>query len=234
MFIPLHDENALKHVQFQFVTVILIAVNVAIFLVQESGMTICSLASFALVPAELVEIGAFSHPACSEADILPVPENVTLVSYMFLHCNWMNLIGNMLFLWVFGDNVEDAVGHFKFLIFFLLCGIGAGLLHTVMMTGSDRPLVGASGGVAGVIAAYLMLHPKVNVWVLAFRVFPLRISAMIALGLWIAMQFAMLLFPQAGPVAWWAHVGGLATGAILIIFMRRPGIPLFDRGLRTT
>lgn len=231
MFIPLHDDNALKHLHFQFVTVALIAVNVAIFLVQESGMTICALASFAVVPVELVQIGTFSHPGCSDADILPVPENLTLVSYMFFHGNWMHLIGNMLFLWVFGDNVEDAVGHFKFLIFFILCGVGAGLLHTVMMTQSDRPLVGASGGVAGVIAAYLMLHPRVNVWVLAFRMFPLRVTAMLALGLWIGMQFVMLLVPDAGPVAWWAHIGGIATGAILIIFMRRRGVTLFDRGM---
>ncbi len=232
MFVPIHDDNYLKHVPFQYVTVILIAVNVAIFLVQQSGMTICTLASFAVIPVEFLNLGTFSLPACAQIPQLPVPEPVTLVSYMFFHGHWMHLIGNMLFLWVFGDNVEDAVGHWKFLAFFILCGIGGALLHAMMYPGSDRPLIGASGGVAGVIAAYLMLHPRVRVWVLAFRFFPLPISAAIALGLWIGIQFVMVMLPQTEPIAWWAHIGGIAVGAILIIFMRRPGVALFDRDVR--
>lgn len=229
MFIPLHDENALKHVKFQFVTVILIAVNVAVFLVQESGMTICALASFALVPAELVEIGTFSHPACSQADIIPVPENVTLVSYMFLHGNWMHLIGNMLFLWVFGDNIEDAMGHMRFIMFFLMCGVFAALVHIYMLPRSTLPLIGASGAVAGVIAAYLILHPKVKVWVLALWRIPIKITAAWALGIWILAQVANLFFDTEEAVAWWAHLGGLIAGAVLILFMRRRGVVLFDR-----
>jgi membrane associated rhomboid family serine protease len=83
--------------------------------------------------------------------------------------------------------------------------------------------------VAGVIAAYLMLHPHVRVWVLAFRIIPLRVSAMLALGAWILTQFVMLLVPDVGPVAWWAHIGGIVAGALLVVFMRRPGVPLFDK-----
>jgi membrane associated rhomboid family serine protease len=93
-------------------------------------------------------------------------------------------------------------------------------------------LIGASGAVAGVIAAYLMLHPRVNVWVLAFKVIPLRISAGWVLGIWIAMQVVMVAMSNVGPVAWWAHIGGLIAGAVLIVFMRRPGVPLFDRAAR--
>ena len=96
-------------------------------------------------------------------------------------------------------------------------------------TAGKVPLIGASGAVAGVIAAYVLLYPRVMVWVLAFRVIPLRINAALALGAWIATQFVMLLIPDKGPVAWWAHIGGIATGATLILFMRRPEVPLFGR-----
>jgi membrane associated rhomboid family serine protease len=98
-----------------------------------------------------------------------------------------------------------------------------------MTPASQIPLIGASGAVAGVIAAYLVLHPKVRVWVLAFRFIPLRISAMWVLGAWVITQFVMLFIPETGPVAWWAHIGGLIAGAVLIVFMRRPGVPLFDQ-----
>src|SRR5690606_35817743 len=138
----------------------------------------------------------------------------------------------MLFLWVFGDNVEDAMGHTRFLVFYLLCGIAGGLAHAIMTPTSDVPLVGASAAVAGVITAYLILHPRVRVWVLAFRFIPLRISAAWALGAWIATQFMMLFIPDESPVAWWAHIGGILAGAFLIVFMRRPGVPLFDQGQR--
>ena len=96
---------------------------------------------------------------------------------------------------------------------------------------SKLPLIGASGAVAGVIAAYLILHPRVMVWVLAFRFIPLRISAAWVLGVWVATQLFMVLLNQPDQVAWWAHIGGMVAGAILILFMRRPGVPLFDRGL---
>jgi membrane associated rhomboid family serine protease len=151
---------------------------------------------------------------------------------MFFHLDVFHLVGNMLFLWVFGDNVEDAMGHVRFLFFYLACGIFAGVFHAWMVPDSDLPLIGASGAVAGVIAAYLMLHPRVGVWVLAFKIIPLRISAGLVLGLWIAMQVVMIALADAGPVAWWAHIGGLIAGAVLIVFLRRPGVPLFDRNMR--
>jgi membrane associated rhomboid family serine protease len=100
-----------------------------------------------------------------------------------------------------------------------------------MMADSGTPLIGASAGVAGVIAAYLMLHPKVTVWVLVMRIIPVRITAAVALGFWVAIQIIAVMMPQVGPVAWWAHIGGLVAGALLVVIMRRPGVPLFDRGL---
>ena len=111
-----------------------------------------------------------------------MPEGYTLLTYMFLHGDIFHLSSNMLFLWVFGDNVEDAMGHIKFLVFYLICGVAGGLAHAFMLPASKLPLIGASGAVAGVIAAYLILHPRVLVWVLAFRFIPLRISAAWVLG----------------------------------------------------
>src|SRR3546814_10177681 len=103
-----------------------------------------------------------------------MPERFTLITYMFIHGNWIHLLGNMLFLWVFGDNVEDAMGHIRFIMFYLMCGIFAALLHSWMLPDSDLPLIGASGAVAGIIAAYLILHPKVKSGCWHFGGFPSR------------------------------------------------------------
>jgi len=231
MFVPLYDNNFLRHIGFQYVTVLLVAANVAVFLLQQSGLPLNAVISFALVPNEIAQGGFLGQPVPGPNDLFAVPEQYTLVSYMFFHADWVHLLGNMLFLWVFGDNVEDAMGHVKYLLFYLLCGIAAGVAHAIVMVDSPRPLIGASGAVAGVVAAYLMLHPRVRVWVLAMKVIPLQINAALALGLWIAMQVAMVLVPQVGPVAWWAHIGGLVAGAVLVLILRKPGVPLFDKNL---
>ena len=231
MFIPLYDKNALTYVRFQYVTILLIAACCAVFFLQATGLEQRAVATFAVIPRELLFVNWIGGAANGPNDVLPIPESYTLVSYMFFHGDLVHLIGNMMFLWVFGDNVEDAVGHIKYLIFYILCGIAAAAAHVLISGNSPNPLIGASGAVSGVIAAYLMLHPRVSVWVLAFKFLPLQISAAIALGLWIALQIFMVMTPQVGPVAWWAHIGGLVAGAILILFFRRPGVPLFDRGL---
>lgn len=229
MFVPIHDENSLKSIPFQYITVSLIVVNVVIFLLSAVGGDMAAVASFGIIPKELFDTSLLPVPIEEQVSVRPT--QLTLLTYMFFHGDILHLAGNMLFLWVFGDNVEDAMGHFKFLAFYLMCGVFAGYVHAWIEPGSSIPLIGASGAVAGVIAAYLMLHPRVRVWVLAFKAIPLRISALIALGAWVVMQFVMVLLPQMGPVAWWAHVGGLIAGAVLIVVMRRPGVPLFDRHL---
>ena len=251
MFVPLHDENRLRSIKFQYVTVALIVINILVYLFEQTDAGNAVLASFALIPAEL---WGYVPDGAATAEGIPtpiIPEPATLISYMFFHGGLYHLAGNMLFLWVFGDNVEDALGHARFLAFYLACGVFAGLTHAFIagtslgntltelavpdgqmpMSSLEMPLIGASGAVAGVIAAYLMLHPRVRVWVLAFNAIPLRISAGFALGLWIVMQIVMIILPQAGPVAWWAHIGGLVAGAVLIVLMRRRGVPLFDKGL---
>lgn len=232
MFLPLYDDNKLRSIPFQYVTIALIAVNVAIFLVKAGGMDLKAIASFAVIPTDLISVRYIGGPAMGPMDRFAIPEWATLVTYMFFHADVFHLLGNMLFLWVFGDNVEDALGHLKFLLFYCLCGAAGALMHTAISSDSGTPLIGASAGVAGVIAAYLMLHPRVHVWILVMRVLPLRVSAAFALGVWVIMQIGMVLVPQIGPVAWWAHIGGLIAGALLVIVMRRPGVPLFDRNLK--
>jgi len=232
VFVPLHDTNPLKNIRFQNVTVGLIALNVAIYAIFQTGWFIPladeDVTAFAVIPAKLMA-STGGVTAFFATGAVFVPERLTLVTYMFLHGGWIHLIGNMLFLWVFGDNIEDAMGHIRFIMFYLMCGIFAALLHSWMLPQSDLPLIGASGAVAGVIAAYLILHPRVKVWVLALWRIPIKITAAWALGIWIAAQFVSLLFESEEAVAWWAHVGGLVAGAVLILFMRRRGVILFDR-----
>ena len=141
-----------------------------------------------------------------------MPERFTLVSYMFLHGNFIHLAGNMLFLWVFGDNVEDAMGHIRFLMFYVMCGIFAGVVHIWAMPHSTTPLIGASGAVSGIITAYLMLHPKVKTWVLAFWWIPLRISAAWALGFWAGLQLFNAIASSGNNVAWWGPCGWIGVG----------------------
>lgn len=227
MFVPFHDHNSLRHIRVHYVTLSLIAANVVVFIVLQAGgaegATAILATAFGVIPREVM---GFTAPTPGL-----FPESITLGTYMFIHGGWLHLLGNMLFLWVFGDNVEDALGHFRFLVFYFLCGICAGLTHVALDPISGVPLVGASGAVAGVIAAYLILHPRVRVWVLVLWRIPLRLSAMWVLGSWVAMQFFAVVFPPGDNVAWWSHVGGLVVGAVLVIVLRRPGVPLFDRGL---
>ncbi len=235
VFIPISDDNPLRAIRLQWVTLGLIAVNVLVFALEafgDSQGTQAAIVSFAVVPSELFQILEAGGPVVPSGLAVAVPEWATLITYQFLHGGILHLLSNMLFLWVFGDNVEDAMGHLKFLVFYLACGVAGGLAHAALLPSSQLPLIGASGAVSGVIAAYLMLHPRVRVWVLAFRILPLRVPAAWVLGFWAVSQLAMAaLAPTDDGVAWWAHIGGLAAGAVLVLFMRRPGVPLFDRGM---
>ncbi len=240
LFVPLWDMNPVKRVRFQFVTVSLILVNCAVFFFFQMGLLVplgdVLLIEFSIKPSELLRFAQVPPAAETfpDAEIgtrtsLILPQEITLITYMFLHGSILHLAGNMIFLWVFGDNVEDCMGHMRFLVFYLLCGIFAGLVHALVSVPSNIPMIGASGAVAGVIAAYLMLHPRVRVWVLVLWRVPLRVSAGLALGIWIALQIVSVFTDTGGNTAWWAHIGGLVAGAVLIIFMRKPGVPLFDR-----
>jgi membrane associated rhomboid family serine protease len=149
---------------------------------------------------------------------------------MLLHGGLMHLIGNMVFLWVLGDNVEDALGHLRYVAFYIVAGLAAALSHAGLDPASKIPMIGASGAISGVMGAYLVLHPRAMIATLVFR-FVVHLPAFVVLGLWIAFQFvnAAMADPSKGGVAWWAHIGGFFAGAILIVPMRLRGVPLFDR-----
>jgi membrane associated rhomboid family serine protease len=227
MFIPLHDENPLKTVAFQMVTIVLIILCVGVyywqFTLSQPLQQQASLA-YGMIPSVLLNMKTVS------ADIHALPSKLTLISYMFLHGSWLHLLGNMLFLWVFGDNIEDSMGHLRFILFYLLCGIAAGVTHGVMEPASDLPLVGASGSIAGLLGAYLMLHPRVKILVLLFSRIPLRLPAYVLILSWILFQIFSVKLADSS-VAWWAHIGGFIAGVILIVPMRYKRVPLFDRGV---
>ncbi|MDN2579788.1 rhomboid family intramembrane serine protease [Aquibium sp. ELW1220] len=228
MFIPLHDANSLKHIRLQYITLGIIAANVIIFFLMAidpgSQATVYGLGYVPAIVHDVAEL---------PPHLVLVPEGFTYVTYAFLHGDFFHLAGNMLFLWVFGDNVEDALGHFRFFLFYLACAAAGAAFHGILAPGSEIPLVGASGAIAGIVAAYLILHPRVKVWVLAFGRIPLRIPAFIPLILWVGFQMLMLTIGDDSNISWATHVGGILCGAILIVILKRPEVPLFDRRIVT-
>ena len=227
-FLPLHDSNRVRNIQFQLVTVGLIALCVIVFLWQmtlsEDDLT-RAIYSYGSIPATLFD--RVSRPP----QITRVPDEMTLLTSLFLHGGWPHLIFNMLFLWVFGDNVEDAMGHFRFLAFFLLCGAIAQFTDAAVDRGALIPTIGASGAISGVLGAYIMLYPRARLLVLVLSFFPLRIPAWVAILGWLGQDLYFGFLGGAGTegVAWWAHIGGFAAGAILIIPFRRDGVELFGQ-----
>ena len=231
MFLPLHDANRLRFIRRQYVTWTIIVATVAVH-------ALTSLYS----PTEFDEIAAISlgyipavlnGTAVLPAEYVLLPEQATYLTYAFLHGDWMHLGVNMLFLWVFGDNVEDALGHLRFVAFYIACAAAGAWAHGLLAPNSEAPLIGASGAVAGVSAAYLILHPKVRLWTLVVYRIPLPLPAWIPLGVWVATQFVMILREPFGPISWAAHVGGIVMGAVLVLILRRPGVPLLDRRIVT-
>ncbi len=231
MFLPLHDSNKLSHVRVQYVTLSLIAANVLIWIIWSTPQ----ITSAAAVHSTYLSFG-YIPAVINGYEVLPpiyevLPKETSFITYAFFHSGFMHLAGNMLFLWVFGDNVEDAMGHFRFLLFYLACAAAGAFVHGLVNPQSVAPLIGASGAAAGVIAAYLLLHPRVKIWVLMFGQIPLRIPALWVISAWIAYQVYELVFNSGSEVSWGAHVGGIIAGAILILFMRRPGVRLFDQNI---
>ncbi|NIX78199.1 rhomboid family intramembrane serine protease [Microvirga terricola] len=225
MFLPLHDGVPLRNMKTPIMTRSLIAACIVVYLLTfyEPLGGDALVAGLGLIPSVL--FGTESLP-----DGYPfVPVALTLATSMFLHVSFLHLAGNLLFLWVFGDNVEDAMGHVRFLVFFLLSGSIASLTHALALPTSDRPLIGASGGVAGVVAAYLILYPRVRIWCLFLQGIPLRLPAYWAIGFWFALQIVAAFFGSDDGVAWYAHLGGFITGAILIPFMRLHPDPIRAR-----
>jgi membrane associated rhomboid family serine protease len=225
VIIPLRDYNPSRSTPF--VTVLLILANIAVFFFQLSlgpraGQQFAF--TFGMIPQRLTL-------ALSGYDIDVFTAALPLFTSMFLHGGVLHILGNMWFLWVFGDNVEDRMGHLRFLVFYLICGIGAGVAHYALNPYSTLPAVGASGAISGILGAYLVLFPGARVTNLVFLVFfffRVDLPALIILGWWFAIQFINgvgaldLRQAQGGGVAWWAHIGGFVLGLLLVkLFERR-------------
>lgn len=216
--IPLKDDVPSR--TFPYVTVAIIAVNVFVFMYQltlgETGVE-RFIYSAAAIPYEITH-----HVDIRPRSVVPPP--FTLLTAMFIHGGLLHLVGNMLFLWIFGDNVEDVLGHFRYIIFYLVSGAVAGLAHVAAEPSSIMPMIGASGAIAGVLGAYFLLFPRAQVLTLVFLIFfvtVVRIPAVIFLGFWFLLQILSSGF--GGGIAWYAHIGGFVAGAVMILLLK-PGV----------
>ena len=211
MFIPIKDLNPRR--TYPVVNTLLILTNVIVFLYQ---LTLPAheyqafVRANATIPAHIR--GALAGHGSLEAAFLPI------FTSMFLHSGFMHIAGNMLFLWIFGDNVEDYFGHLPYLLFYLVCGIGSGLTHIIFNFHSPLPALGASGAISGVMGAYILLFPRARVLTLVF-IFFIPIPAFIILGYWFLLQFlagvSSVGAAATGGVAWWAHIGGFLLGMVI-------------------
>jgi membrane associated rhomboid family serine protease len=216
--IPIKDENPGKH--FPLITLLIIAANIGVFVYQvllDPRQQVVFIMSFGMVPAQLL----------GQAPRLygNFPAALTLLSSQFLHGGILHIAGNMLYLWIFGNNVEDVLGKWRFLIFYLLCGTLAAIAHIILYPYSDIPMVGASGAIAGILGAYLITFPGARVRVLIFLVFFVtiaRVQAFWVLGIWFLMQILYATLSKTGDtsVAYLAHVGGFLAGIWLMKKMR--------------
>jgi membrane associated rhomboid family serine protease len=219
--IPLKDDNPTR--TFPYVTYGIIGVNVVVFvymLFMGPGRGERFVLQYSLIPATLV--GGESRVVSGVA----TSGWFSLFSSMFLHGGFLHIAGNMLFLWIFGDNIEDYLGHAKYLFFYLACGVLAALSHAFLNPDSTLPMLGASGAISGVLGAYIILYPRAGVWTFFFFLFfwqVIKVPAVLIIGLWIFIQVVNgLLEPgqQGGGVAWFAHVGGFVAGMLFILIAR--------------
>lgn len=215
--IPLRDENP-THGTPIFVVMIVAANIITFFYEISKGAGVESLiTNFGILPWEIY------HGENLRGSLL-IPPYLTLVTSMFLHGGFGHIIGNMWFLWLFGDNIEDSMGHFRFLTFYFICGIGAGLAHVALDPSSTIPTIGASGAISGVLGGYIVLFPRIRIrtlLVLGFFWNVVRVPAIFFLGIWFLSQAMGWLGPQTG-VAFGAHVGGFVVGAIYTWLFTRP------------
>jgi membrane associated rhomboid family serine protease len=217
MFIPLKDENPTRTIPF--INYALILSNILIF-VYELTLTHREQAALAMiygtVPARFTHL--VFNSAHLEVAIIP------LFTSMFLHAGLAHVLGNMLFLWIFGDNIEDFFGHIGYLAFYLFCGIASGLIHILFNLHSPLPAVGASGAISGVMGAYMLLYPRARILTLVL-IFLVPLPAFVILGYWFLIQFAEGLSSvgamSGGGVAWWAHIGGFLTGMFITFLVRK-------------
>ena len=232
--IPIRDDN--PHFLTPYATYAIVGLNVLAWVMvqgfgSEPGLS-RSVCTLGLVPGELLhtvapgtQVQVARHTFCV---VSGTASWSSVLTHMFLHASWMHIIGNMWFLWIFGNNVEDSMGHARFVAFYLLCGLAAAGLQMLSNPESAIPMVGASGAIGGVMGAYVLLYPRVNVHMLfwfGFYVTTFAIPAFWMLGYWFLLQLVGGVFSlgaQGGGVASWAHVGGFVAGALLVLVFRDP------------
>lgn len=215
MFFPYKDDNPIY--SFPWVTIAILAANIGVYVWQ----LFSPLSDLAIVS----RYGAVPYALISFDTVQPISPFATVFTSMFMHGGLFHLMGNMLYLWIFGDNVEDAIGHFRFLAFYLFSGILAVYVHALSDPASLVPLVGASGAVSGILGAYLVLFPRTRVYTLVFfgLFWVIQIPAIIVIGMWAVVQFmngmvSTVIDHQGGGVAWFAHIGGFLFGLLTIRF----------------
>jgi membrane associated rhomboid family serine protease len=221
--IPLKDDIPTR--TFPLITIGLIVINVLVYIYQLtlSGDGLETfLFRYGAIPARLIHPFA-ENPAFPQS----IPFNLTIFSSMFIHGGMFHLLGNMLYLWIFGNNVEDYLGHVKFSIFYLISGFFAAFIHTLSDLNSPIPMIGASGAIAGILGAYIVLFPRANVstlfiFIIFFKI--IKVPAVLILGLWFLVQL-LNAGTVEGSVAWYAHVGGFLTGIVLILIFKSMSIP---------
>lgn len=227
--IPIRDTTRSRH--YPLINITLILANIVFFFVQISKGKFLPefVLSYGLVPAHYSSIKTFSQFGF-------VQQVVPFFSYMFLHGSFWHLLGNMWFLYIFGDNVEDLLGHARYLIFYLLCGLVSGFVHVRLNLGADVPVIGASGATAGVMGAYFILYPRSQILTLIpIIIIPLfvKIPALIFLGIWFLLQFinATQTYGAMAGIAWWAHIGGFVFGIVyILLFLLRRRWKMFAPG----
>lgn len=224
--IPISDDNPARLTPV--VTWGIMALCAGIFLWEISlGRAMSSaVAVLGFTPAALSENLLAPH------GFTPVPAWATIFTSMFLHGGFLHIAGNMLYLWIFGNNVEDAMGHGRFIFFYLLSGVAAALTFAAIDPASTVPMIGASGAISGVLAAYVLLYPRARVTVvvpLGIILYPMKISAFWVVGFWFVMQLLSAAFSHPGQtgIAWWAHVGGFLAGVVLTPFFKSAHVPFF-------
>jgi membrane associated rhomboid family serine protease len=241
--IPIGDEDTGGHPGLPWVNIAIIAINVVVFLYQLVDPNFTN--GYSTVPAEITSgkdiVGQFLLVAPDGSSVTideapgPNPIWLTLLTSMFMHGGWLHIGGNMLFLFIFGDNIEKAYGHIKYLVFYLVCGILAGLAHVYSQPDSIIPSLGASGAISGVMAAYLVLFPTNRVRVLLtlgiIWLRPIAVPAVVMIGVWALLQFvngigSIAVTDQTSGVAYWAHIGGFIAGAVITLLAK----PFLDRG----
>lgn len=205
---------------FPFVTIFIILANVAAFIYQlslEPPLRLVLIMRAGVIPYEI------SHRV-DTPPLLGYPVHLTLISSMFLHGGFLHIIGNMLYMWIFGNNIEDRIGHIRFIFFYLICGVVATLIHIQSDPESTIPLIGASGAISGVLGAYIILFPKARILTLltlGFFIRLVQLPAVVFLGLWIILQFINAYYSSQPGVAWIAHIGGFFTGLILVPLFKK-------------